>query len=166
MGQKVNPISLRLNVNRTWDSRWYAGKNYASLLQQDLKIRTFIMKKLKQAAVSKVVIERPAKKACITIYSARPGIIIGKKGTDLDALKKEVSKMLGSDVSINILEIRKPEADAQLVADGIAHSLSVVFFPSRHEGSSVRIAHGSSRHSCELLRSFGWCRNRTCGMVP
>lgn len=123
MGQKVNPISLRLNVNRTWDSRWYAGKNYAELLQQDLKIREFIMKKLKQAAVSKVVIERPAKKACITIYSARPGIIIGKKGTDLDTLKKQVSKMLGSDVSINILEIRKPEVDAQLAADGIAQQL-------------------------------------------
>lgn len=123
MGQKVNPISLRLNINRTWDSRWYAGKNYAELLQQDLKIRSFIMKKLKQAAVSKVVVERPAKKACITIYSARPGIIIGKKGTDLDALKKEVSKMIGSEVSLNILEIRKPEADAQLVADGIAQQL-------------------------------------------
>ena len=123
MGQKVNPISLRLNINRTWDSRWYAGKNYASLLQQDLKIRSFIVKKLKQAAVSKVVIERPAKKACITIYSARPGIIIGKKGTDLDALKKEVTKMIGSEVSINILEIRKPEVDSQLVADGIAQQL-------------------------------------------
>jgi len=123
MGQKVNPISLRLNINRTWDSRWYAGKNYAVLLQQDLKIRSFIMKKLKQAAVSKVVIERPAKKACITVYSARPGIIIGKKGTDLDLLKKAVSKMVGVDVSINILEIRKPEADAQLAADSIAQQL-------------------------------------------
>ncbi len=123
MGQKVNPISLRLNINRTWDSRWYADKNYAVLLQQDLKIRTFIMKKLKQAAVSKVVIERPAKKAIITVYSARPGIIIGKKGTDLDLLKKAVSKMIGVDVSLNILEIRKPEADAQLAADSIAQQL-------------------------------------------
>jgi small subunit ribosomal protein S3 len=123
MGQKVNPISLRLNINRTWDSRWYAGKNYAELLQQDLKIRSFVMKKLKQAAVSKVVIERPAKKACITVYSARPGIIIGKKGTDLDSLKKAISKMIGVDVSLNILEIRKPEADAQLAADSIAQQL-------------------------------------------
>jgi small subunit ribosomal protein S3 len=123
MGQKVNPISLRLNVNRTWDSRWFAGKDYASLLQQDLKIRQFVMKKLKAAAVSKVVIERPAKKATITIYSARPGIIIGKKGADLDLLKKEISKMVGSEVSINILELRKPELDAKLAADGIAQQL-------------------------------------------
>ena len=123
MGQKVNPISLRLNVNRTWDSRWYAGRNYATLLQEDLRIRKFIFKKLKNAAVSKIVIERPAKKACITIYSARPGIIIGKKGADLDALKKDLSRMVKEDVVINILEIRKPEADAQLVSDGIAQQL-------------------------------------------
>ena len=123
MGQKVNPISLRLNVNRTWDSRWYANKNYAKLLQEDLKIRAFIIKKLKQAAVSKVVIERPAKKACITIYSARPGIIIGKKGADLDNLKKTLMQKFKIDVALNILEIRKPEADAQLVADGIAQQL-------------------------------------------
>lgn len=123
MGQKVNPISLRLSVNRTWDSRWYAGRAYASLLQQDLKIRDFVMKKLKSAAVSKVVIERPAKKASITIYSARPGLIIGKKGSDLDGLKKEVSKIAGGDVAINILELRKPEADAKLVAESIAQQL-------------------------------------------
>lgn len=123
MGQKVNPISLRLNINRTWDSRWFAGKDYASLLQQDLKIRQFVMDKLKAAAVSKVVIERPAKKPVITIYSARPGIIIGKKGTDLDVLKKDISKMVGVDVAINILELRKPEADAKLAADSIAQQL-------------------------------------------
>lgn len=123
MGQKVNPIGLRLNINRTWDSRWFADKAYGDLLNQDLKIRKFIMAKLKQAAVSKVVIERPAKKAKITIYSARPGIIIGKKGADLDFLKKEVSKITNSEVSINILEIRKPELDAKLIADAIAQQL-------------------------------------------
>tara|TARA_R110002050_G_scaffold118195_4_gene235478 strand:+ start:3598 stop:4275 length:678 start_codon:yes stop_codon:yes gene_type:complete len=123
MGQKVNPIGLRLNINRTWDSRWFADKAYGDLLNQDLKIRKFIMAKLKQAAVSKVVIERPAKKAKITIYSARPGIIIGKKGADLDFLKKEVSKITNSEVSINILEIRKPELDAKLIADTIAQQL-------------------------------------------
>lgn len=123
MGQKVNPIGLRLNVNRTWDSRWYADRAYGDLLIQDLKIRKFIMSKLKQAAVSKVVIERPAKKAKITIYSARPGIIIGKKGADLDFLKKEIAKITNSDVSINILEIRKPELDAKLIAETIAQQL-------------------------------------------
>jgi small subunit ribosomal protein S3 len=123
MGQKVNPIGLRLNVNRTWDSRWFADKAYGDLLNQDLKIRKFIMEKLKQAAVSKVVIERPAKKAKITIYSARPGIIIGKKGSDLDFLKKEVAKITNSEVSINILEIRKPELDAKLIAEAVAQQL-------------------------------------------
>ncbi len=123
MGQKVNPIGLRLNINRTWDSRWFADKPYGDLLNQDLKIRKFIMNKLKQAAVSKVVIERPAKKAKITIYSARPGIIIGKKGADLDFLKKEVAKITNSEVSINILEIRKPELDAKLISEAIAQQL-------------------------------------------
>lgn len=123
MGQKVNPIGLRLNINRTWDSRWFADKAYGDLLNQDLKIRKFILNKLKQAAVSKVVIERPAKKAKITIYSARPGIIIGKKGADLDFLKKEVGKITNSEVSINILEIRKPELDAKLISEAIAQQL-------------------------------------------
>lgn len=123
MGQKVNPIGLRLNINRTWDSRWFSDKAYGDLLNQDLKIRKFILNKLKQAAVSKVVIERPAKKAKITIYSARPGIIIGKKGADLDFLKKEVGKITNSEVSINILEIRKPELDAKLISEAIAQQL-------------------------------------------
>lgn len=124
MGQKVNPIGLRLGVNRTWDSRWYANdKEFSEFLYQDLKIREHIMKRLKQAAVSKVVIERPAKKPRITIYSARPGLIIGKKGSDIDNLKKEIAKISGSEVSLNILEIRKPELDATLVADSIAQQL-------------------------------------------
>ena len=124
MGQKVNPISLRLKVNRTWDSRWYAGdKDYASYLAQDLKIREYIFKNLEQAAVSKVVVERPNKKARVTIYSARPGVIIGKKGVDIDTLKKALNKIVGSDVTLNILEVRKPDFDARLIADSIARQL-------------------------------------------
>jgi small subunit ribosomal protein S3 len=124
MGQKVNPISLRLKVNRTWDSRWYASdRDYGTYLHQDIKIREFIFEKLKQSAVSKVVIERPNKKARITIYSARPGMIIGKKGTDIDKLKSDLGKISGSEVTLNILEVRKPELDAKLVADSIAQQL-------------------------------------------
>jgi small subunit ribosomal protein S3 len=123
MGQKVNPIGLRLGINRTWDSRWYAGKFYAVYLQQDLKIRDYIFKHLKQAAISKVVIERPAKKPRVTIYSARPGILIGKKGTDIDKLKGQLSKIASAEVTLNIVEVRKPEIDSRLVAESIAQQL-------------------------------------------
>jgi len=123
MGQKVNPIGLRLGINRTWDSRWYAGKAYATYLQQDLKIREYILKQLKQAAISKVVIERPAKKPRVTIYSARPGILIGKKGTDIDKLKNHLSKLANAEVTLNIVEVRKPEIDSRLVAESIAQQL-------------------------------------------
>lgn len=124
MGQKVNPISLRLKVNRTWDSRWYASnRDYANYLAQDLKIRDFVLKKLDQAAVSKVVVERPNKKPRVTIYSARPGVIIGKKGADIDNLKKALNKIAGSEVVLNILEVRKPDFEARLVADSIARQL-------------------------------------------
>ena len=125
MGQKVNPIGLRLGINRTWDSRWYAGKNeYGTLLHEDIKIRAALMKELKQAAVSKIVIERPHKKCRVTIHSARPGVVIGKKGADIEKLRKQVAKLTDSDVVINIVEIRKPELDAQLVAESIASSSS------------------------------------------
>lgn len=124
MGQKVNPISLRLGINRTWDSRWYANeKDYAGLLHEDIKIRKFLEKKLSQAGISKIVIERPAKKARVTIHSARPGIIIGKKGADIDKLRQEISKMTASEVHLNIVEIRKPEIDAKLIAENIAQQL-------------------------------------------
>ncbi len=123
MGQKVKPIGLRLGINRTWDSRWYAEKIYGSLLIEDIKIRTYIMKKLSQAGVSKVVIERPAKKAVITIYSSRPGLIIGKKGADIEKLKSDLSKRISGELSLNIVEVRKPELDAQLVADNIAQQI-------------------------------------------
>ena len=123
MGQKINPIGFRLGINRTWDSRWFADGNYAQLLHEDFKIRKFLEKKLAQAGVSKIVIERPAKKARVTIHSARPGIVIGKKGADIEVLRAEISKMTGSDVAVNIVEIRKPEIDAQLVADNIAQQM-------------------------------------------
>ncbi|MDQ0474312.1 30S ribosomal protein S3 [Labrys wisconsinensis] len=124
MGQKINPIGLRLGINRTWDSRWFAGKNeYGQLLHEDIAIRTALMKQLKQAAVSKIVIERPHRKCRVTIQSARPGIVIGKKGADIDKLKKIVSKITSSEVHINIVEVRKPEIDATLVAESIAQQL-------------------------------------------
>ena len=124
MGQKVNPIGLRLGINRTWDSRWFAGKGeYGKLLHEDIKIRAMLLKLLKQAAVSKVVIERPHKKCRVTIHSARPGVVIGKKGADIDKLRKKVAEMTASEVFINIVEIRKPEIDARLVAESIAQQL-------------------------------------------
>ena len=124
MGHKSNPIGLRLQINRTWDSRWYAeGKSYASMLEEDLKMRKFIMETLPQAAISKVVIERPAKLCRVSIYAARPGVIIGKKGADIEKLRSLLAKMTSSDVKLNIVEIRKPEIDAKLVAQGIADQL-------------------------------------------
>jgi len=124
MGHKSNPIGLRLQINRTWDSRWYAeGKNYSKLLEEDLKMRKFIIETLPQAAISKVVIERPAKLCRVSIYAARPGVIIGKKGADIEKLRSQLAKMTDSDVKLNIVEIRKPEIDAKLVAQGIADQL-------------------------------------------
>jgi len=123
MGQKVNPIGLRLGINRTWDSRWYAEDQYGDMLHEDIKLREYLFDRLSQAGVSKVIIERPAKKARVTIHSARPGVVIGKKGADIEKLRLELSKMTGSDVNLNIVEIRKPEIDAKLVAENIAQQL-------------------------------------------
>jgi small subunit ribosomal protein S3 len=124
MGQKVNPIGLRLGINRTWDSRWFANKaEYSRLLHEDMAIRAALMEALKQAAVSKIVIERPHKKCRVTIHSARPGVVIGKKGADIDKLRRIVAKLTASEVVINIVEVRKPEVDATLVADSIAQQL-------------------------------------------
>ncbi len=124
MGQKVNPIGFRLGINRTWDSRWYANdETYATMLHEDLALRNFLRERLQQAGLSKVVIERPAKKARITIHTARPGVVIGKKGADIEILRKELSAKTGGEVHLNIVEIRKPEIDAQLVAENIAQQL-------------------------------------------
>ncbi|KAA5603937.1 30S ribosomal protein S3 [Roseospira marina] len=123
MGQKVNPIGLRLGINRTWDSRWYADHGYADMLHEDLVIRSYLKKRLHQAGVSRIIIERPAKKARITIHTARPGVVIGKKGQDIEKLRQKMQQMTGNEVHLNIVEIRKPELDAQLVAENIAQQL-------------------------------------------
>ena len=123
MGQKVNPIGLRLGINRTWDSRWYADGGYSDLLHEDLAVRKALRKRLQQAGVSRIVIERPAKKVRITIHTARPGVVIGKKGADIEKLRKELADMTDSEVHLNIVEVRKPEIDATLVAEAIAQQL-------------------------------------------
>ena len=124
MGNKVNPIGMRLQVNRTWDSRWYADtKDYGSLLLEDLKIRQFIEEECKQAGVSRIVIERPHRKCRVTIHTARPGVIIGKKGADIETLRRKLAAMTDSELHLNIVEVRKPELDSQLVAESIAQQL-------------------------------------------
>ena len=174
MGHKSNAIGLRLQINRTWDSRWYAeGADYGRLLLEDLKIRTFIMKTLPQAAISKVVIERPAKLCRVSIYAARPGVIIGKKGADIEKLRRLLGKMTSSDVSLNIVEIRKPEVDAKLVAQGIADQLErriafrramkrAVQSAMRLGAEGIRINCGGRLGGAEIARSE-WYRE---GRVP
>ena len=174
MGQKVNPNGLRLGINKTWDSRWYASKkDYAKLLHEDLQIREFIMDKLSAAGISRVVIERPAQKARVTIYSARPGVVIGKKGQDIDSLKNQLQKITGSEVSLNIVEGRKPELDATLVADGIAQQLEkrvsfrramkrAVQSALRLGAQGIRITCGGRLGGAEIAR-VEWYRE---GRVP
>ena len=124
MGQKVNPIGLRLGINRTWDSRWFAARDeYGRMLHEDLEIRKFLQKRLAQAGLSKIIIERPAKKARVTIHTARPGVVIGKKGADIERVRRDLSLLSNSDVALNIVEIRKPEIDAKLIAENIAQQL-------------------------------------------
>ena len=124
MGQKIHPTGFRLSVNRNWSSKWYANsKNFPGMLQEDVKVRDFLKQKLAHAAVGRIIIERPAKNAKITIYSARPGVVIGKKGEDIESLKSQLQKLLHVPVHINIEEIRKPELDAQLISDSIAQQL-------------------------------------------
>jgi len=123
MGQKVNPIGIRLGIVKRWNSTWYASKNYAKLLNQDINLRKFLKKKLMSAAVSRIEIARPANNAVVTIHSARPGVLIGKKGGGIEALRSEIAKQLGVPVHLNIEEVRKPELDSTLVAEGIAQQL-------------------------------------------
>ncbi|WP_174287285.1 30S ribosomal protein S3 [Sphingomonas bacterium] len=172
MGQKSNPIGLRLQINRTWDSRWFAeGADYGRLLLEDLKIRTFIMTSLPQAAISKVVIERPAKLCRISIYAARPGVIIGKKGADIEKLRGTIGKMTASTVSLNIVEIRKPEVDAKLVAQGIADQLErriafrramkrAVQSALRLGAEGIRVACGGRLGGAEIARSESYREGR------
>ena len=153
MGQKVNPIGLRLGINRTWDSRWYANKgDYGTLLHEDMAIRNMLMKELKQAAVSRVVIERPHRKCRVTVHTARPGIVIGKKGADIERLRKKVGAMTSSEVRLNIVEVRKPEIDATLVAASIAQQLErrVAFRRAmkRAVQAAMRLGAGGIRINC------------------
>jgi len=173
MGQKVNPIGMRLGVNRTWDSRWYADTGYGDLLQEDLKIRKYLLKRLDQAGVSRVVIERPAKNARITIHTARPGVVIGKKGADIDKLRQAVSALTSSEVHLNIVEIRKPEIEAQLVAENVAQQLErrvafrramkrAVQSAMRLGAQGIRINAGGRLGGAEIARTE-WYRE---GRVP
>ena len=152
MGQKTNPIGLRLGIIKSWESRWYSEKDYSKLLQEDINLRKFLMKKLSTAGISKIIIERPAKLANITLHTSRPGVIIGKKGSDIEKLKKSVSKMISGDVNINILEVKKPELDSQLVADNIAQQLEkrVAFRRAmkRAVQSAMRLGAGGIRVNC------------------
>ena len=158
MGQKINPIGLRLGIIRTWDSRWYADDKYADLLHEDLRIRKFLFDRLSQAGVSKVVIERPAKKARITIHTARPGVIIGKKGADIEKLRLDLSKMTGSEVHVNIVEIRKPEIDAQLVAENVAQQMERRVSVRR---AMKRVVQSAMRLGAEGIRIY--CSGRLGG---
>jgi small subunit ribosomal protein S3 len=152
MGQKVNPIGFRLGINRTWDSRWFAGDDYARLLHEDLRLRDRLRTRLRGAGVSRVVIERPAKKPRVTIHAARPGVVIGKKGADIEVLRKDLAKLAGAEVALNIVEIRKPEIDATLVAENIAQQLErrVAFRRAmkRAVQSAMRLGAGGIRINC------------------
>ncbi|WP_026381002.1 30S ribosomal protein S3 [Afifella pfennigii] len=174
MGQKVNPIGLRLGINKTWDSRWFASDaEYGPLLHEDLKIRSALMADLKQAAVSRIVIERPHKKCRVTIHTARPGIVIGKKGADIEKLRRKVARLTNSEVHINIVEVRKPEIDATLIAQSIAQQLErrVAFRRAmkrsvqsamRLGAQGIRIACGGRLGGAEIARAE-WYRE---GRVP
>jgi len=173
MGQKVNPIGIRVGINRTWDSRWFDDRNYADKLIQDLELRKYVQTKLKAAGISKVVIERAAKNTRVTVYTARPGVIIGKKGADIETLKKSVAKITSSEVHLNIVEVRKPEIDAKLVAEGIAQQLErrvafrramkrAVQSAMRLGALGIRINSGGRLGGAEIARTE-WYRE---GRVP
>ncbi len=145
MGQKVNPIGLRLGIVKTWDSRWYAGKNYADYILEDANIRKFIKKKLYHAGISRIEIERSAKRVRLRIYTARPGIVIGKKGAEIEQLKRELEKLISQEVMIDIQEVRKPEIDAQLVAENVALQIErrVAFRRAMKRGVSSAMRFGA-----------------------
>ena len=174
MGQKINPIGFRLALNRNWSSRWYAtNKSFPSMLLEDIKVRDHLKQKLAHAAVSRIVIERPAKNARITVHSARPGVVIGKKGEDIESLKVELQRMLGVPVHVNIEEVRKPEVDAQLIADSIAQQLQkrimfrramkrAITNAMRLGAQGIKIASSGRLNGIEIAR-YEWYRE---GRVP
>lgn len=173
MGQKVNPIGLRVGINRTWDSRWYDDRNYAKLLAEDMAIRRYLQKRLGQAGISRIVIERQAKKARVSIHTARPGVVIGKKGQEIDNLRRDVSKLCSGEIHLNIVEVRKPEIDAKLVAENIAQQLQkrvtfrramkrAVQSAMRLGAQGIRVACAGRLGGAEIARSE-WYRE---GRVP
>ena len=174
MGQKIHPVGFRLSVLRNWSSKWYANsKNFPGMLQEDIKVRDFLKQKLAHAAVGKIIIERPAKNAKITIYSARPGVVIGKKGEDIESLKAQLQQLLRVPVHINIEEIRKPELDAQLIADSIAQQLQkrimfrramkrAITNAMRLGAQGIKIASSGRLNGVEIAR-YEWYRE---GRVP
>lgn len=165
MGQKVNPIGYRVGFNRTWDSRWFAKKaNYAKFVMEDLKIRQFIQNIMHAAAVSKIVIERSTKKVSVSIHSARPGMVIGKKGVDIDKIKKKVIELTGADAFVNIVEIKRPELDAQLVATSVAQQLEkrasfrrtmkkAIQFSLKSGAKGIKISCGGRLGGTEIART-------------
>lgn len=173
MGQKINPVGLRVGINRTWDSRWFAGKNYADLLHRDVAMREYLQDRLKQAGLSRIIIERPAGRARVTLHTARPGIVIGRKGQDIEKLRRELSTRFGGDVALNIIEVRKPELDAKLVAENIAQQLErrvafrramkrAVQNAMRMGAEGIRINCGGRLGGAEIARTE-WYRE---GRVP
>ena len=157
MGQKVHPTGFRLGFNRTWESRWYAESDYASLLHEDIKLREFLKQRLYNAGISKIEIERAARKAKFNIFAARPGIIIGKKGAEVEVLKKELAKMTQSEVFLNIQEVRKPEVDAQLVAENVALQLErrVAFRRAMKKSVSQALKFGAQGIKVECCGRLG-----------
>ncbi len=145
MGQKVNPIGLRLGIIKTWDSRWYAGKNYADYILEDHKVRKFIKKKLYHAGISRIEIERSAKRVRLRIFTARPGIVIGKKGSEIEQLKRDLESLVSQEVLIDIQEVRKPEVDAQLMAENVALQIErrVAFRRAMKRGVSSAMRFGA-----------------------
>lgn len=174
MGQKVHPIGFRLGISKDWSSKWFANsKDFADNLEQDLKVRKYLREKLKQSSVSKIQIERPARSAHITIHTARPGMVIGKKGEDIESLRKHLSEMMGVPITVNIEEIRKPELDAHLVAESVAQQLErrimfrramkrTVTNAMRIGAKGIKINVGGRLNGAEIARSE-WYRE---GRVP
>lgn len=173
MGQKTHPTGLRLGINKTWDSLWCDQKNYAKFLAQDLEVRRFLCKKLKHAGVASVKIERLSKRPCVTVFSARPGVIIGRRGTDIEKLRQELCKKIGGDVGFNVMEVRKPELDGQLVALSIAQQLEkrvsfrramrrAIQFATKLGAEGIRVNCAGRLGGAEIARTE-WLRE---GRVP
>ncbi len=169
MGQKVNPIGLRLGIIKTWESQWFGGKNYANYIFEDQKLRKFVKQKLYHAGISRIEIERSAKRSRLRIFTARPGIVIGKKGAEIAQLKKEIEKLTVQEVLIDIQEVRKPEIDAQLVAENVATAARAARrLPARHEGGrAIRaMRFGALGVKVHLRGPARWGGDRPHGVVP